>query len=149
MFFNKTKKLLLQTQEALHAEKVNLQKLHTELDAVRAERNHLVDTYKDVVDKDKAISEKVGMHSDIQQKLDELNAQYQSALHSHQDLEKEISLYQDTLDITSYGLYKPQYNFDSSAAYKQWLDDNYEAQKQAIKDGAAVVCSTEWTVGGS
>ena len=149
MFFHKTKKLLLQTQEALQSEQANTQKLQTELDSVCAERNHLADTYKDVVDKDNAIREKEVLLSAIEQKLENLNLRYQSALHTHQDLQNEISLYQDTLDITSYGLYKPQYNFDSSAAYKQWLDDNYEAQKQAIKEGSAVVCSTEWTVGGS
>lgn len=80
MFFYKTKKLLLQTQEALQSEQANTQILQTELDAVCAERNHLAVTYKDVVDKDSAIREKEVILSAIEQKLENLNVRYQSAL---------------------------------------------------------------------
>jgi hypothetical protein len=149
MFFNKTKKLLQQTQADLATEREALQQLKHQCETIQKERDHLLTTYSSIVDKDKAIDERNAQFTQLQQKLGDLNSRYQLALQTHSELEREISLYQDSLDITSYGLYKPQYSFDNSEQYKRQLDDNYEAQKQLIKDGTAVICAAEWTVGGS
>jgi hypothetical protein len=149
MFFNKTKKLLQQTQEQLTEEQQNLINTQHQLDMAQKERDDLIFRYKDLVGKDKAIDDKFYQFTQMQQRLSEVDTRYQTALQIHSRLESEISLYEDRLDIGSFGLYKPQHSFDTSEQYKRALDDNYEAQKDAIKAGRAVVCTTEWSVGGS
>jgi hypothetical protein len=78
-----------------------------------------------------------------------LNEKYQSALGIHAALEQEIALYQETLDINSYGLYQPRYSFDLPEQYLVELEGNYQKQKEMVKAHTAVTCSTEWLVGGS
>jgi hypothetical protein len=62
---------------------------------------------------------------------------------------KEISLYEEELEITSYGLYRPHYDFDTSESYKKKLDQIRESEKSMISKEGAYYCSTEWTVSNS
>jgi hypothetical protein len=79
----------------------------------------------------------------------ELRARYESARVVYQALEHAVALYEDVLEIGSFGLYKPQFSFDTSDQFKLALDDNYEKQKALIKEEKAIVCHMEWVVGGS
>jgi hypothetical protein len=78
-----------------------------------------------------------------------LNEKYQSALAVHTELEKDIELYQETLDINSYGLYQPRYNFDLPEQYMVELEGNYQKQREMVKAHTAATCSREWLVDGS
>lgn len=62
------------------------------------------------------------------------------------NLKKEISVVQDTLEIQSFGLYEPKYDFGTSAEYKDKLDKIRSEQKHMIKNETAIVCTTQWTV---
>ncbi len=135
MFFNKSKKLLKEKEEELE---IALQKL-----------NKYEKEFKDIIDKDIVLNEKKLNVEEAEQKLTELNDIYLKGLELHKSLEKEIALFNDSLEISAFGLYKPQFSFETSEKYKNCLDDNYERQKRLIKSDTAVVCHTEWTVGGS
>jgi hypothetical protein len=58
--------------------------------------------------------------------MDVRNQKYQTSLKTHSELEKELNLYQDSLEISSFGLYSPQFNFDTSKKFK---DQNAGWQK--------------------
>lgn len=135
MFFNKSKKLLKEKEQ-------ELEQVLTKLAAYEQE-------FKDVIDKNTLLNQKSLLINETEKKLEELNETYQKGLVLHQRLEQEISLYQDGLDISSYGLHKPQFSFDTSEKFKHELELNYDRQKRLIKDDKAVICNTEWTVGGS
>ncbi len=135
MFFNKSKKLLKEKEQ-------ELEQALTKLAAYEQE-------FKDVIDKNALLAQKSLLIHKTEKKLEELNETYQKGLALHQTLEQEISLYQDGLEISSYGLHKPQFSFDTSEKLKHQLEFTYEKQKRLIKDDKAVVCNTEWTVGGS
>ncbi|MYF98701.1 DUF4041 domain-containing protein, partial [Candidatus Poribacteria bacterium] len=85
--------------------------------------------------------------------LDSLNLQ-QSCLNSEisdaqgtlTNLKDEITVVQDSVEIQSFGLYEPKYDFGTSAEYKDKLDEIRTEQKNMIKYETAIVCTTEWTV---
>src|SRR5450432_12003 len=87
--------------------------------------------------------------ADLSGEFDLLNNKYQEGRQLYQSLEAEIDLYRDTLDISSYGLYEPKYNFEFPEQYLVELEGNYAKQKAMIKAETAVVCHTNWEVGGS
>jgi hypothetical protein len=149
MFFNKSKKLLADTTEILNQTTETLIHTKEELQKVKAENLDLNNKYSVIIEKDKIIDERSREIDKIKTELNSLNEKYQNALIIYSNLEKEIELYQDTLEIGSFGLYQPQFDFQTSEVYKSALELNYEKQKQLIKKDLAIICNTEWTVGGS
>lgn len=135
MFFSKFKKHLKEKEQELKI-------AWTKLAAYEQE-------FKDVIDKNAWLAQKNSLIIETESRLKELNETYQRGVALHQTLEQEISLYKDGLDISSYGLHKPQFSFDTSGKFKHELELNYENQKRLVKEDKAVVCNTEWTVGGS
>jgi hypothetical protein len=51
--------------------------------------------------------------------------------------------------LISYGFYESKYNFGTSEEYKEKLETIKTKQKEKLKNKAAAVCHTEWTVEGS
>ena len=64
-------------------------------------------------------------------------------------LKEEITLLEDIVDIQSFGLYQPKYDFGTADEYKERLDDIREKQKAMIRQKVAIVCPTEWTIDGN
>jgi hypothetical protein len=62
---------------------------------------------------------------------------------------RELSSVEESIDIQSFGFYKPRYGFESSAQYTARLASIREDQKRMIGDDKAAGCETQWTVGGS
>lgn len=68
-----------------------------------------------------------------------------------EELEKsraQINLYEDNLELNSYGFYKPVFTFDKSEDFKEKIIEIREEQKQMLKENSAIFCKTEWSVGG-
>jgi hypothetical protein len=171
MFFNnKTKKLLQDAQEELIIVNSELSKTKTELSSAKFEiqkikelldnsqnkldeckelNNSLKEKYHPLIQRDEVLEKRNKEIEIAENKLLSLNEKYQSALIIHSNLKNEINLYQDTLEIGSFGLYKPQFNYDTSEKYKLKLETIYNTQKNLIKNESAIICKTEWEVGGS
>jgi hypothetical protein len=149
MFFNKTKKLLHETEQSLNELQIRLNKTMQELEISKTENSDLQSKYAGFMDKDKAIDMLNSKIGQLQVEFHSLNEQYRSSYSTYLSLQEEINLYTDTLEIGSFGLYTPQFDYTYSQQYKDALQYNYEKQKQLIKDDKAAVCHTEWTVGGS
>jgi hypothetical protein len=47
------------------------------------------------------------------------------------------------------GIYEPKFTLETSADYKQAIEENASRQKAMIRDKSAAVCHIEWTVDGS
>jgi hypothetical protein len=146
---NNTTISLQATQEQLQITSTTLTSAGQELKVCSEERNQLMEKFKPVTDIEMTLAAKKKEINDLQQATTELNSRYQEALNIHSALLEENNLYVEKLDIGSFGLYAPQFNYDTSDKFKLAIEVNYEAQKQMIKEGKAVHCPTEWTVGGS
>ena len=65
------------------------------------------------------------------------------------ELKKQVSILEDELNLQSYGLYEPKYDFGEAALYKTEIDNVRKKQKAMIRDKTAILCRTEWVVDGS
>ncbi|MBX3160837.1 MAG: DUF4041 domain-containing protein [Deltaproteobacteria bacterium] len=64
-------------------------------------------------------------------------------------LSNELRAVEGGLEDISFGLYKPQYRFDTPEQFKRELDRVVEKQKEMIRAGTAAAFRVTWTVGGS
>ncbi len=126
-----------------------LKEANIEIEKLTEENKNLIAKYSSLIDKDKVLIEKQNEIKIAEERLNELNDKYQASLKIHEGLEYEITLYNDSLEIGTFGLYEPQFSFETSDKFKVEIDNNYLKQKELIKSGEAVICTTEWTVGGS
>lgn len=85
----------------------------------------------------------------IQDDLFKLNADYKGSLETYTRLRKEISLFENKLDLIEYGVYEPIFEFEKSDEYRQALKSIIELQKDMISSEKAAICKTNWTIDGS
>ena len=64
-------------------------------------------------------------------------------------LQKNLDGLNEEFEPQSFGLYKPQFTYETSEQYKQKLLRIRELQKESIKTGKAAICHTKWAVGDS
>lgn len=64
------------------------------------------------------------------------------------DLKKEVNLFNDILELQSYGFYEPKYGFENSTVYKQKLDEIRKRQKDIIKNKKATNHNLNWDISG-
>jgi len=131
----------------------SIQKLKEELGQLNAK-------YKDLTDLEKAKSllgdelnqlkiSRDQIFSDNDSALKKLNDEYISAKTIFDSLNTEIQKLEENLEVSSFGLYKPHYDYDTPESYKIELDKIVEQAKEVIKSNSAIVCGTEWEVNGS
>lgn len=112
---------------------------------------------------DEKLKEKENKLSNIDYQLDEIGKQKEKEINEKlkdkknqlnnlvikiNNKENELVLVEDELNLQSYGLYEPKYNFIDSTSYKERLDDVRKEQKQMIKDKTAAISITTWEIDG-
>ena len=116
--------------------------------------------YKDIISIESEVSKRKADLNILSSKLSELEKRYKdkdSALNQeylnhkeiYENLRKEVSLLEENLENISYGLYKPHYDYNTSAEFKQKLGEIINREKQIIKNESATYCPIKWEVGGS
>lgn len=116
--------------------------------------------YKDIISIESEVSKRKADLNILSSKLSELEKRYKdkdSALNQdylnhkeiYENLRKEVSLLEENLENISYGLYKPHYDYNTSAEFKQKLEEIINREKQIIKNESATYCPLKWEVGGS
>ena len=79
----------------------------------------------------------------------ELNTKYMVKRGIFEQLLTELSIVEEDLEYISFGVYKPRYDFEDSARYKKEIARIRANQKDMIRDKTAIICETDWSVGGS
>ena len=98
--------------------------------------------YRPIINIDKTIKDRTTQKNKLVHQLIKLQETYKS-------LKREHDIYYDHLEMVSFGHYTPHYDFEDAPSYKRKLDEIRENQKQLIKSKKAILCTTEWSVGGS
>lgn len=118
-------------------------------------------------DKEEEINQKL---ADKQRELDNINEKYKSLEQSKKmeldlklkdrreevkdlnqeasQLKQEVVLLRDEVEMQSYGIYEPKYDFVNATAYKEKLDEIRKKQKQLIKDKKAAWAKPNMTLNG-
>jgi len=85
----------------------------------------------------------------VEENFSKLNIDYQIALETYTKLRKEVSLFENKLDLIEFGVYEPIYDFDKSDEYRAEQNRVIELQKEMISSEKAAICRTNWTIDGS
>lgn len=110
---------------------------------VEAERSKIVEEI------DSLKKQTIALNLDFNNRKEKLTSEYSNAHMLYENLKKEVSLLEESLEMTEFGVYKPHFNFDTSEKYKQAVEAIYEREKVIIKANEAIKCDIEWTVSGS
>lgn len=141
MFFNKSKRLLQEKELELETALAKIASQEKELQAI-IEKNDSYEKklsayekeFTDIIDKNSVLAEKNTLIEETQKRLAELNETYQKGLNLHKSLEDEMVLYQDNLEIRSYGLHTPKFSFDTSEKFKYALEKKLRRAKTAYQN---------------
>ena len=144
-----TQEKLAHAQQTIQAAQQTAQTAQQAAQTARQEHDEVTRKYAPILDIEKAVKGKEEELQLTETALKELNKKYQAGLEIFNSLENKIALYEESLDLTTYGLYVSKYNFELPEQYKVELESVYQRQKQMITNDTAATCSTEWTVGGS
>jgi hypothetical protein len=95
------------------------------------------------------IENKTKTIQNIQDDLDKLNIDYQTALETYTRLRKDVNLFESKLDLIEFGIYEPVYDFEKSEEYRAEQNRIIDQQKTMIQLETAAICNTRWTIDGS
>jgi len=98
--------------------------------------------FKPVVNLDKEVLK-------VEKQLKKLSGSYKSKKNIYDKILKQIELFEDELEMSNFGLYKPHFSFEDSDEYKAKILSLREDQKQMIRDYDAIPPDYNWTVDGS
>ena len=144
------------------------QTISDELKAKKEELDNIDEKLKQMEkDKEEEINQKL---ADKQRELDNIDEKYKSLEQSKKmeldlklkdrreevkdlnqeasQLKQEVVLLRDEVEMQSYGIYEPKYDFVNATAYKEKLDEIRKKQKQLIKDKKAAYGNPNMTLDG-
>jgi len=118
------------------------------------------DKYKDIIDLDdekantheeisKLIEQKNIVQNDNRVAFEQMNNEYLNAKNIYEQLKVELLSLEEDLEITSFGLYKPHFDYDTSELYKLDIEKVVMEAKELIQNNNAVICETDWLVNDS
>ncbi|MGQ5719883.1 DUF4041 domain-containing protein [Pseudochrobactrum asaccharolyticum] len=96
----------------------------------------------EVLSLEKEIEEKRNAISDIQ-------TSYATKKVIYDRLIKEVAIFDEKLAFAEMGIYEPHFDYSDSEEYKAAIIAVREKQKIMVSDKTAVLCPTEWSLGGS
>lgn len=117
--------------------------------ALNQEINRLKEKLSPITDIEKEIAELNIQIEGKQESLKELSKKYKEAKTIYQELLVQVRIYQEDLELMDFGVYNPQFDFDTSEKYKEEIKEVVEKQKELVKDEKAAICNTNWSVGNS
>lgn len=113
------------------------------------ERRKLLIRFREVLDLDDEKKKIRAEITSLQQKIGDLASKYQVGRERYFSLQKELAIYEEDYELTEFGLYKPNFAFDTSEKFREALIESRRKQKEMTSSGESAVCSTEWMVSGS
>ncbi len=124
-------------------------KLRIELDRFKPIKDIESETTKRRNELEEFVSRKENELTELKNDFSKLKSDYTSALETYTKIRKEISLYENKLDLIEFGVYEPIYEFDKSDEYRKEQNKIIELQKEMISSERAAICRTNWTIDGS
>lgn len=85
----------------------------------------------------------------LEKSIAELQQSYKSKKEIFDALVKQAAIYDESIELSELGFYKPHYDFDTPEEYKIEMEKVRGYQKEMVEQKSAITCSTAWTVEGS
>ncbi len=136
--------------EKLKQKNVNsIQKLEQENTDLEIEFQKFKSKFQGIIDIEKEVSINKKEVADLKKSQNELRTKYHKAREIYKQLEHESNLLKNDLEIVEFGIYEPQFNYETSAIFKLKIKENKEKQKELISQDRAVLGGSSWQVNGS
>lgn len=134
--------------------KKQVEELEHELNTLKetrlsVEQMTLIELKEDIQKKQKEIELLENKISALIENKEKYNSQITDKKNEIKELKQKLISTEDSIEMESFGLYEPKYNFASSLAYKEQLQVIRGLQKAEIKKKTATYFSENWTVDGS
>jgi hypothetical protein len=126
-----------------------IKQLKSQLDRYKPIADIEAETEKQKNSLEQLKSAKLSEVKTVEDNFTKLKSDYQTALETYTKIRKEISLFENKLDLIEFGVYEPIYEFEKSDEYRAEQDKIIELQKQMISSDSAAICRTNWTIDGS
>jgi hypothetical protein len=126
-----------------------LKEAKVEIERLEAENSELNRKYSTLINLDREIEIRNDEIKNLKNQIEGLNTKYSSAYKIYEDLKKQTDIYSDTVEVSSYGLYQRQFDFDTSERFKDAIEVNYIKQKTLIKEDKALISKIELTYNNS
>ncbi|MFK7775411.1 MAG: DUF4041 domain-containing protein [Saprospiraceae bacterium] len=111
--------------------------------------NELNLKYQGIIDVDEEVNNKKNEVSELEKQRNELRSKYHSAKEVYEKLMHENNLLKDDLGIAEFGIYEPQFDYETSAIFKLKIKEIRDKQKKMITNKEAFLGGEGWTVNGS
>jgi Domain of unknown function (DUF4041)/Meiotically up-regulated gene 113 len=85
----------------------------------------------------------------FERQINDIRSEYNAKRVHLENLINELSLYENQHEITSYGIYAPHFDFNTSDEYINSISKTREEEKLLAKEDRATHSSITWTVNGS
>ena len=132
----------LKAAEVAHAAKLEAQQRE-------ATSNAAAEAQRLKTDISRLQQERLAAENSARARMTELDAEYATAHATFTRLKAELAAVVDESDDISFGLYRPQFAYDTPERFKVELERVWQEQKTMIRMDDATVCPHEWSVGGS
>jgi len=78
-----------------------------------------------------------------------LRAKHADAKKTYEKLRHEVNLLKTEIDLTEFGVYEPQFHYETSAIYKLKIKENRDKQRELIRQNKAATGGESWLVNGN
>ena len=109
----------------------------------------LAQKFSPIIDIEKQVAGIAQDKDTLEKSIAELQQSYKNKKEIFDALVKQAAIYDESIDLSELGFYKPHYDFDTPEEYKIEMDKVRGYQKEMVEQKSAITCSTAWTVEGS
>jgi hypothetical protein len=127
----------------------DLSKLMDELQRKKAEAESDIEKLKSEVMALKPGLEIKDALGALQADKNELEKNKEQLIRDIDSFKKQLAHFSDEIDLRQSGVVKLEYDFGTSEAFAEKLEEIRSRQKELVKNKDAIKCDKEWTVGGS
>ena len=108
-----------------------------------------VQKFSPIIDIEKEVAGIAQEKNALEKSIAELQQSYKSKKEIFDALVKQAAIYDESIELSELGFYKPHYDFDTLEEYKIEMEKVKGYQKEMVEQKSAITCSTAWTVEGS
>lgn len=102
-----------------------------------------------VIDADKELEKTKKERREALSNIENLRSSYKEKKLIHDQLLKQVAIYEESIELAELGFYSPQFDFDTSEKFIEKIKEIKQEQKDMIFEKAAITCSIELIVEGS
>ena len=102
-----------------------------------------------VIDADKELEQTKKERREALSNIENLRSSHKEKKLIHDQLLKQVAIYEESIELAELGFYSPQFDFDTSEKFIEKIKEIKQEQKDMIFEKAAITCSIELIVEGS